>query len=105
MRLPLAPTGWPTPIAPPSTLSRSRAIWPAGAVEAERVAAELGVVPGRETAQHLRGEGFVELPQFDVAERKLVPLEDRGRAIDRAESHDGGIERRPFAVDDDGLRL
>ena len=76
MRLPLAPTGWPTPIAPPSTLSRSRGMRPAGAVEAERVAAKFGVLPGREAAQHLRGEGFVQFPQIDIAEAELMPLQE-----------------------------
>src|SRR5262249_33471239 len=32
MRLPLAPTGWPRPIAPPSTLSLSRSMRPAAAL-------------------------------------------------------------------------
>src|SRR5580692_12853566 len=35
-------------------------------VEAERVAAEFGVVPRREAAEHLGGEGLVEFPQLDV---------------------------------------
>src|ERR1700722_7046697 len=51
----------------------------------ERVATEFGVVPGGEAAEHLRGEGFVELPQFDIAERKLMAFQDCGRAIDRTE--------------------
>src|SRR3984957_10368282 len=71
--------------------------------KAERRAAELVIVPCGETAEHLRGERFVELPQFDIAERELMPFQDRGRTIDRAQPHDGGIERRPFAVDDDRL--
>src|SRR3984957_14077923 len=73
-----------------------------GAVEAEHLAAELGILPCRETTEHLRREGFVELPQLDVAEGKLMATQQRGRAVDRAEAHDRRIERRPFAVDDDG---
>src|SRR5581483_11743060 len=71
--------------------------------KAERVAAEFVVLPGGKAAQHLRGERFVELPQFDVVEREAVPPQQRGRAIDRAQSHDARIERRPFAVDDHRL--
>src|SRR5579862_1861357 len=77
----------------------SRSTW-----KPERLAAELVIVPGGKTAEHLRGEGFVELPQFDIAQTELMPFHERGRAIDRAEPHDRGVERRPFAVDDDRLR-
>src|SRR5580704_2489551 len=73
-------------------------------IEPERVAAELGILPSGETAQNLRGERFVQLPQFDVAEGEAVTLEQRGRAIDRTESHHRWIERRPFAVNDNGFR-
>ena len=79
MRLPLAPTGWPSPMAPPSTLSLSRAMRAGRAVEAEHLAAERLVLPGGEAGQHLRGERLVELPQPDVAEREPVPAQDRGR--------------------------
>src|ERR1700722_2438864 len=75
-----------------------------GARKAERLAAEFGVVPGGEAAEHLRGKRFVQFPQLDVAETKLMAFQDRGRAIDRPEPHDRRVERRPFAVDDDGLR-
>src|SRR5579862_4859205 len=51
----------------------SRSTW-----KPERLAAELVIVPGGEAAEHLRGERFVELPQFDIAERELVPLQERG---------------------------
>src|SRR5580700_8662326 len=70
----------------------------------ERRAAELVIVPGGETAEHLCGKRFVQLPQLDVAQSKLVALQDRSRTIDWAKPHDRGIERRPFAVDDHGLR-
>src|SRR5262245_58188935 len=43
-----------------------------GAVKAEHLAAERVVLPGGETGEHLRGEGFVELPQADVAERQRM---------------------------------
>src|SRR5580704_12645696 len=33
----------------------------------ERLAAEFGIVPGGETAEHLRGKRFVQFPQFDIA--------------------------------------
>src|SRR5262245_57586843 len=38
------------------------------AVKAEHLAAERVVLPGGEAGEHLRREGFVELPQADVAE-------------------------------------
>src|SRR4029077_16702306 len=75
-----------------------------GGGQPARLAAEFGVVPGGEAAEHLGGKGFVQFPQLDIAEPKLMPFQDRGRAIDRAEPHDGWIERRPFAVDDHRLR-
>src|SRR5262245_27245984 len=74
------------------------------AIKAEHLAAERVVLPGGETGEHLRGEGFVELPQADVAERKRVPAQERGRAQHGPEPHDRGIERRPLAVDDHRAR-
>ena len=103
MRLPLQPTGWPRLIAPPSTLSLARSISPGGAVEAEDLAAELVVVPGREATQHLGGERFVQFPGLDVLQRQLVALQEFGRRQHRTEAHDAGIERRPLAVDDHRL--
>ena len=101
MRLPLAPTGWPSAdraAVDIELVARDRA---GGALEAQRLAAELVVLPGGETGQHLRGERLVQLPQLDVAELRAVPPQERGRAQHRAEPHDRRIERRPFAVDDD----
>src|SRR4029077_9605271 len=76
-----------------------------GAGGTQRVAGELVVLPGGEAAQHLRGEGLVDLPKLNVGQGQILALEDRGGAIDRTQSHYRGIERRPRAVDDDGLRL
>src|SRR5262245_35389185 len=73
-------------------------------VKAEHLAAERVVLPGGETGEHLRREGFVELPQPDVGERERMPAQERGRAQHRAEPHDRGIERRPFAVHDHRAR-
>src|SRR5882724_4283053 len=73
---------------------------PGGGGKPEHLAAERVVLPGGETREYLRGEGFVELPHADVAERQRMPAQDRARAQDRAEAHNRGIERRPFAVDD-----
>jgi hypothetical protein len=42
------------------------------AVKAERVATEFDVFPCGEAAQNLGGEGFVQLPQLDVGQRKLA---------------------------------
>src|SRR5262249_58284082 len=49
------------------------------AVKAERLAAERVVLPGGEAGEHLRREGFVELPQPDVGERERVAAPDRRR--------------------------
>src|SRR5215471_21254328 len=43
------------------------------AIKSEHLAAERVVLPGGEAAEHLRGEGFVELPQPDVGERQRMP--------------------------------
>src|SRR5712692_8237353 len=78
---------------------------PCRAIEMQHFAAERLVLPGAQAGQHLRGEGFVQLPQPDVAERKAVPAQDRRGAQHRPQSHDGWIERRPFAVHDHRARL
>src|SRR6202035_4950375 len=70
----------------PVARDHSRSTW-----KAERRTAELVIVPCGEAAEHLCGERLVQFPQFDIAERELMAFEDRGRAIDRAQSHDGGI--------------
>src|SRR5499433_2115584 len=54
-------------------------------IKAEHLAAERVVLPGGEAGEHLRGEGFVELPQADVAERERMPAQERGRAQHRSE--------------------
>src|SRR5262245_61056599 len=70
---------------------------PGGGGKPEHFLAKGVVLPGGEAGEHLRGEGFVDLPQADVAERKRMPAQDRARAQHRAEPHDGRIERRPRA--------
>ena len=104
MRLPLQPTGWPRLIAPPSTFISGLVDGTGGTVEAQNLLAELFVVPGRETAQHLRRKGLVQFPGLDIAERQLVALQQFSRRQHRPEAHDRGIERRPLAVEDDRLR-
>src|SRR4029078_8751755 len=73
-------------------------------IKAERIAAELRILPGGQAAQDLRSKGFVQLPQLDVIKTKVVPLHERNRAIDWTEPHDRWVERRPFAINDDSLR-
>src|SRR6266436_9634827 len=42
---------------------------PGGPLETQNLAAEFVVVPGGETAQHLRRERLVQFPGLDIAER------------------------------------
>ncbi|GCC49484.1 hypothetical protein chiPu_0033851, partial [Chiloscyllium punctatum] len=74
------------------------------AVKSQNLAAEFVVSPCCEAAQHLGGEGLVQLPGLDVLQGHPVALQKRTRRQHRAEAHDRGIERRPLAVEDDGLR-
>ena len=105
MRLPLVPTGWPRLMAPPSTLSLVAVDLAGRAVEAEHLAAELVVVPGGEAAEHLRGKGLVQLPGLDVLQREVIALQAAAVADSTGpRPMIDGIERRPLAVDDDGLR-
>src|SRR5262249_21549025 len=76
-----------------------------GAVEIENLPAEFLVVPGGEATEHLRGEGLVQFPSLNVLQSEIVALEQLGRRQHRAKAHDRWIERRPLAVEDDGLRL
>src|SRR5690606_31464549 len=66
-------------------------------------AAEVGVVEGRQAGQDLRRKGFVEFPQVDVIQRQLMAREQVRDAEHRRQSHDGGIQCGPLAVEDDGL--
>ena len=83
MRAPDAPTGWPSAIAPPSDvqlfLDPAR---PERAIEAELLLAVLLVLPRGEAAEHLRGEGLVDLPVVEVVQAEAVAL--AGSASPRA---------------------
>src|SRR5262249_386505 len=72
--------------------------------KAKRIAAEFVVFPGRKATKDLRGERLVQFPQLDIAECVFVPLQDFGRTEHWPKAHDRGIKRRPFAVENDGLR-
>ena len=104
MRLPLQPTGWPRLIAPPSTFSLRLVEFAGRTVEAENLLAEFLVVPGSETAQHLRRKRLVQFPGLDIGKRQLIALQKLGGRQHRAQAHDAGIERRPLAVENDRLR-
>src|SRR6516164_398299 len=77
---------------------------PCRLIEMQQLATEGVVLPGGKAGEHLRGEGFVQFPERDVAERKAVPAQDFRSAQHRSEPHDGGFERRPLAVDDHRAR-
>ena len=66
-------------------------------IEAELFAAVLLVLPRREAAEHLRGEGLVDLPVVEVVQAEVVALEDRRRRVHRAEAHLRRDRGRPIA--------
>src|ERR1700730_4574603 len=74
-------------------------------IETQHVAAKVLLLPGSETSEHLGREGFVELPEIDIAQPQMVSLQEFGRRQHRPEPHDGRVERRPFAIYDHRLRL
>ena len=53
MRVPVQPIGWPSAIAPPLTFSRS-----------------VGIGTSLQHREHLRREGFVQLDEIEVVERR-----------------------------------
>src|SRR5258708_5359552 len=75
------------------------------ALETKFLAAVLLVLPRREAAEHLRGEGFVDLPVIEIVQAEAVALEDRRRGMHRAEPHLRRIEPGPFRIDDAAERL
>ena len=70
------------------------------AIQPELLAAIGFVLPGREAAEHLRGEGFVDFPIVEIVQTDAVALEDRRRGMHRTEAHLRRIETGPFRVDD-----
>ena len=100
MRVPDAPTGWPSAIAPPSTLSFASVERAERAGQAELVAAERLVVPCAQAREHLRGERLVDLPRVEVVRARGRGAKDRRRRVHGAEPHLRRIEPRPLRVDD-----
>ncbi len=47
---------------------------PGGAIEAQNLAAEFFVVPGGETAEHLRSKRLVQFPGLDILQGQFVAL-------------------------------
>ena len=83
MRAPDAPTGWPSAIAPPSTLSFASSSVPIAPRQAELVAADSRrLAHARRQREHLRRERLVDLPGVEVVEAEAVAL--RGSASPRA---------------------
>ena len=100
IRAPDAPTGWPSAMAPPSTLSFASSSSPSAPGRPELAAAVVGVLPRALAGDHLRGERLVDLPRVEVVEAEAVPLQDRRRRVHRPEPHLRRIEARPCGVDD-----
>jgi len=69
-------------------------------VQSELVAAVLLVLPRREAAEHLRGEGLVDFPIVEVIQAQAMALQDRRRRVHRPEAHLRRIEAGPFRVHD-----
>ena len=103
MRAPDAPTGWPSAIAPPSTLSLLSSSVPSAAGSPSSVAAELVAGPCAQARDHLRCERFVDLPRVDVGQAESVTRQERRGSVNGAKPHLRRIERRPFAVGDPSL--
>ena len=74
MRAPLAPSGWPSAIAPPSTFVRSRGS------------------PSSFSTAVLRRERLVHLHEIHVRERRAGPRERVADRRHRADAHDGRID-------------
>src|SRR5882672_1196007 len=76
-----------------------------GTVEPELFATVLLVLPRRQAAEHLRGEGLVDFPVIEIVEAEAMALEDRRRRMHRAESHLRRIEPGPLGIDDTTYRF
>src|SRR5262245_60297877 len=74
-------------------------------LELENVSAETFVAPCGEARQHLRREGFIDLPESDVGKCHVAASQQRGDAKHRSQTHDAWIERSPFAVENLCARL
>ncbi len=65
-------------------------------IKTQLLLAVLLVLPRGEAAQHLRGEGLVDLPVVDAIQLEAVALQDRRGGMHRAEAHLRRIEARPL---------
>ena len=86
-RAPVEPSGWPSAIAPPLTLTRSMS------------GLELALPGGDD-----RRERLVDLEQVDVVDRHPVALEELPRRRDRAGEHDHRVDADRRLVDDPRAR-
>ena len=102
IRPPVAANGWAAASEPPLTLSFLRSIEPSGLLAAELLGAEALVLPGLQRAEHLRGEGLVDLVVVEV-------LQGQAGAVEHPRHRVGGRHQQAFAlvdvVDGGGLRL
>ena len=82
-RAPVAPNGCPIAIEPPITLVRSQSTSPTGPAQPEPLGPGLRA-PRLHVAEHLRGEGLVDLDQAEVAPGDPGALERAGHRVHRA---------------------
>ena len=80
MRPPVAANGWAAASEPPLTLSFSRSIAPSGLSRPSFSLQKSGVLPGLQRAEHLRGEGLVDLVVVEVLQFEAGAVEHRGIA-------------------------
>src|SRR5258706_8577401 len=76
-----------------------------GALDAEVFAAIGFALERGNTAQHLRGKGFVDLHRVDVVPREAVAHHHRRDRMDWAQAHLGRVQRPPVNVDDSPERV
>ncbi len=112
MRAPVAAKGWPAARLEPLTLSFAGSIDPNGGIEAQPVPAIVLVFPCTQRAEHLRGEGFVDLVEVEVLQRESGLLEHarhgHGRRHEQAfamdEIHGGHLGMREVGLDRQAAR-
>ncbi len=70
MRVPVAANGWPTAMLPPFTFSFDRSMLPSGPGRPSTSRQYSGVSHAFKRAEHLRGEGLVNLVVVEVLQRR-----------------------------------
>ena len=93
MRAPVAANGWPAASDEPLGLIFAGIDAAQRRVQAEAGLAVVLALPRAQRAQHLRGEGFVDLVEVEVLQRQAVALE-------HLRHRDGRRHQQAFAVDE-----